>query len=171
MGSEHPGWIVDRLFLDSLLFLELLPAGPRRILDLGSGAGIPGIPIKIVRPELFLVLAEARRKRASFLRLVVRELGLTGVEVVEQRLRAEDWEAERRFDAVVARCAGEAGSVARIGLGLVREGGRVVLAGPPSPRPVQSGQLVKVRGRHFLLFSRAGPGSPTRPAGESPPQG
>lgn len=76
--------------LDSLLFAALLPdsvAG--RVVDVGSGAGFPGLPIAVVRPELPLVLLEPLRKRASFLRVVAAELGLDSVQVVEGRLEPE----------------------------------------------------------------------------------
>lgn len=152
VGSERPVWIVERLFLDSLLYLPLLPPGAGRVLDLGSGAGIPGVPLKIVRPDLSLVLAEARRKRASLLRLVVRDLALSGVEIIERRLGPAGWQPESPFDAVVARCAGDPAEVARVAMDLIREGGRVIVSGPPKPRPVNAAQVAKVMGRHFLVF-------------------
>lgn len=152
VGSERPAWIVERLFLDSLLYLPLLPPRAARVLDLGSGAGIPGVPLKIVRPDLFLVLAEARRKRASFLRLIVRELALSGVEVVERRLGPEGWQPESPFDAVVVRCAGDPVEVARVARRLIREGGKIIVSGPPRPRPVRAAQVAEVMGRHFLVF-------------------
>jgi len=64
-GSAEPGWVVENLLLDSLLFLHVLPPSLTSLLDLGSGAGIPGIPIKIVAPDVKLVLVESRRRRAS----------------------------------------------------------------------------------------------------------
>jgi 16S rRNA (guanine527-N7)-methyltransferase len=152
VGAERPAWIVERLFLDSLLYLPLLPPWAVRVLDLGSGAGIPGVPIKIVRPALSLVLAEARRKRASFLRLVVRELALPTVEVLDRRLGPGGWQPESPFDAVVARCAGDPAEVARIAMGLIREGGKIIVAGPPKPRPVRAAHVAEVMGRHFLVF-------------------
>jgi len=92
VGSSEPRWIVENLFLDSLLFLRVLPPGITTLLDLGSGAGIPGIPIKLVRPAIQLVLVESRRRRASFLSTAVRDLGLSGTRVVGGR--AEDHLAE-----------------------------------------------------------------------------
>ena len=67
IGSTEPDWIVEGLLLDSLLFLRVLSPDVQSILDFGAGAGLPGIPIKIVRPEIELTLLEARRRRASFL--------------------------------------------------------------------------------------------------------
>jgi len=67
IGSAAPHWIVENLFLDSLLFLKVFPSPPSTLLDLGAGAGLPGIPLKIVLGEVELVLVESRQKRVSFL--------------------------------------------------------------------------------------------------------
>src|SRR5947209_14808637 len=80
VGSSDRGWIIDELILDSLLFVRFLPARARSVLDLGSGAGIPGIPLKVVRPTVRFTLLEARRRRASFLAAAVRALGLENTE-------------------------------------------------------------------------------------------
>jgi 16S rRNA (guanine527-N7)-methyltransferase len=53
-------WIVEHLFLDSLLFLRLLPSTTRTLVDIGSGAGMPGVPIKIVRTDVEVTLVESR---------------------------------------------------------------------------------------------------------------
>jgi 16S rRNA (guanine527-N7)-methyltransferase len=75
-----PAEIISRHFLDSLLLLPHLPE-TGRLLDLGSGAGFPGIPLKIARPGLFIDLVEATAKKASFLKETVRRLGLSDVNV------------------------------------------------------------------------------------------
>ena len=73
--------------LDSLLFVTLLPDSVSGVVvDVGSGAGFPGVPIAMMRPSLRLVLLEPTRKRASFLRVVGAELGLSCARVVEGRL-------------------------------------------------------------------------------------
>ncbi|HXG04998.1 MAG TPA: 16S rRNA (guanine(527)-N(7))-methyltransferase RsmG [Candidatus Binatia bacterium] len=158
VGTADPAWIVEKLFLDSLLFVELLPRDAGRIADLGSGAGIPGVPLKIVLPELHVALVESRRKRASFLRTVAREMGLRDVEVVNERIPGVVGWPDRPFDAVVARCAGDPAAIARAGVGLVRPGGPVIIAASPTPRPGQPGRWVQVRGRSFLVVSVGEPG-------------
>ena len=75
-----PTEIISRHFLDSLLLLPHLPE-TGRLLDIGSGAGFPGIPLKIARPALNIDLAEAKAKKVSFLKEVVRRLGLSGINV------------------------------------------------------------------------------------------
>ncbi len=150
VGSNDPVWIVERLLLDSLLFTRLLPPGVQRVADLGSGPGIPGIPLKIVSPGLEMVLIEARRKRVSFLRAVIRNLNLTSVEVFEGRLEP-DMSLESPVDAVVSRCAGQPVAVARLGSRLVRAGGIVIIAGAPRGTSGFPGEHVEVLGRHFLI--------------------
>src|ERR1043166_2359698 len=146
IGSSDAAWIVENLFLDSLLFLEVLPRTVVSIADVGSGAGLPGIPIKIVRPELQVALIESRAKRASFLSAAVRELGLRDTEIVTAR--AEDFAAERprAFDAVVMRCAGDFEELARVAGALVAPGGMIVASGPPTPKTLVLGEWVEVSG-------------------------
>jgi 16S rRNA (guanine527-N7)-methyltransferase len=57
VGASDRNWMVDNVILDSLLFLRVIPPRANTVLDIGSGAGIPGIPMKIVRPELSVVMA------------------------------------------------------------------------------------------------------------------
>ncbi len=83
--------------------------GPFRVLDLGSGAGLPGIPLGIALPELRFVLLEGTGKKARFCRHAVSALGLGNVEVVESR--AERYAPRVPFDAAVVRAVG---SLARI---------------------------------------------------------
>src|SRR5207237_2879547 len=60
VGSSDPDWIIDHILLDSLLFVLLISSITERILDLGSGAGVPGIPLAVVLPEKSFTLLEAR---------------------------------------------------------------------------------------------------------------
>lgn len=83
--------IVRHHFIDCLSVVPLL-AGDGFLLDAGSGAGFPGIPIKLALPEKSVYLLEPRRKRANFLRHVARELKLTDIHVMENRI--EDLSAE-----------------------------------------------------------------------------
>ena len=137
VGSIEPQWLIENVILDSLLFLPLLPPEVEVIADLGSGAGVPGIPLKIVRPDLRVTLIESRERRASFLSTVVRELGLQGCWVVAGR--AEDIPgADREYDAVVMRCAGDLTELVPVAADLLRSGGVVIASGPPSQRGVRT---------------------------------
>jgi len=133
VGSVEPGWVVRNLFVDSLMFLELLPAGVRELADLGTGAGFPGVPMRIVKPALRLTLVEAKSRRTSFLSSLVRELELDHVKVVNERAETLVERPELRFDAVVLRCAGSLDEVLPIATKLVRPGGVVIASGPPAP--------------------------------------
>jgi 16S rRNA (guanine527-N7)-methyltransferase len=144
VGSASTTWIVEKLFVDSLLFLRVLPTAFGALLDLGSGAGIPGIPLKIVRPETKLTMIESRRRRASFLSTVVRELRLEDTRVICERAERAARDLARTFDAVVLRCAGDPGEVLPLAIQFLRPGGVAVAAGPPVPRPLNQGRWVTV---------------------------
>jgi 16S rRNA (guanine527-N7)-methyltransferase len=158
VGSSDPDWIVERIFLDSLLFTRLLPLGVHTILDVGSGAGVPGVPLKIVMPETEITLLEARAKRASFLSAVVRELGLGGCEVLNARLEAIQHERAGRYDALVMRCAGDPAALRDAALPLLRRGGVIIASGPPRPKPTAVGDWLEIegpRGRRMFWVHRA----------------
>lgn len=131
VSSGDPAWIARALVADSLLFLRVLDDSVCRLVDIGSGAGFPGIPIKIIRPEISVTLVESRRRRASFLRAVVRELPLPSTQVIDQRLESLRPEVAGLFDAAVMRCAGDPGRLLPLALPLLRQRGMVVVSGPP----------------------------------------
>jgi 16S rRNA (guanine527-N7)-methyltransferase len=160
VGSADPAWIVDNLLLDSLLFLRVLPSPLASLLDLGAGAGVPGIPLKIVLPDVDVILVESRRRRASFLSAAVRELGLPRTRVINAR--AEALGPQTEVDAVVMRCAAGAASLVATALGLLRRGGILVVSGPPrvATFPPPNGRWVEVDNpitvtrRRFRVYER-----------------
>lgn len=87
-------------YVESLYVGELLLPSVRRIADVGSGGGFPGIPLAMARPDVEVVLIEKDRKRAVFLAEAVRRLGLENVEVVHKRFEAYD---RRDFDVLLCR--------------------------------------------------------------------
>ena len=86
--------------LDSLSLLPHLE-GVKTLLDVGSGPGLPGIPVAIARPEIAVTLLDASHKKAAFLEQARVELALANVSVACERVEA--WKTDRRFDAVVSR--------------------------------------------------------------------
>ena len=89
--------------LESILGESLISHG-ERVIDIGSGAGFPGLPLAIQRPDISMVLAEPRAKRAAFLRHVVRELKLANAQVMERR--AEEVGGQT-FDSATIRAVGD----------------------------------------------------------------
>ncbi len=116
--NDEERFVVQHL-LPCAAALRYIPESVRKMADVGSGGGLPGIPLKILRPELRLTLIEATLKKALFLKEVVRTLGLNGSEVLH--CRAEDLGAEYPF--VVTRALGQLREVFRVCLGLLAPGG------------------------------------------------
>jgi 16S rRNA (guanine527-N7)-methyltransferase len=139
VGSVEPEWLVENVVLDSLLFSRVLPTDAESIADLGSGAGVPGIPLKIIRPAMRVTLIESRERRASFLATAVRELGLRKCRVVVGRAETVE-EVAGAQDAVVMRCAGGLDELIPVAAKLVRSGGLVIASGPPKPNAAQAGR-------------------------------
>jgi 16S rRNA (guanine527-N7)-methyltransferase len=99
---RNPEDMVRRHFGESLFAGRFLGDPlPDTLLDLGSGAGFPGIPIALLHPSIAVTLAESQNKKATFLREVVRTLGLKNIQVWDGR--AEDLPADRRFHTVTLR--------------------------------------------------------------------
>ena len=96
---DDPGAIVSRHLLDALSILPWIPPG--RLLDVGSGAGLPGLPLAVARPELVVTLLDASAKRVRFVQQAVIELGLGNAHPVHAR--AEAYRPPQPFDAVVTR--------------------------------------------------------------------
>lgn len=120
--------------LDSITLIPLLaelPAGAR-VADVGSGGGVPGIPLAVCQPALRFYLIEATRKKADFLRTAAEALALGNVEVVNQRAEAvgQDHKSglgRESFDAVIARALGSVTVAAELTVPLAKVGGRVLL--------------------------------------------
>ena len=128
-GAREPEEVFLRHVLDALVPLGHLSA-VNRLLDVGPGGGLPGIPIKIFRPELSIVLLEARRKKASFNQHIVDRLDLEGIEVVWARLgdqEINDIYAARPFDGIVTRASLSGVQVLRLGAPVLRPGGTIFL--------------------------------------------
>jgi 16S rRNA (guanine527-N7)-methyltransferase len=117
---------------DALTLLPHLPGGARALADVGSGGGVPGIPLAIARPDARVTLIESTKKKAAFLEDAARTLGLTNVTVVARR--AEDValsDARETFDVAVARAVATLDWLVEWCLPLVKVGGRMLaMKGP-----------------------------------------
>jgi len=103
---RNPLEILYRHFCESMFGASAIPVDKGRLADIGSGPGFPGIPLKIARSELDLVLVESNIKKGTFLAEVVRELGLTGTRVVISRYE-ELGEEVAPLDVVCSRAVGK----------------------------------------------------------------
>jgi 16S rRNA (guanine527-N7)-methyltransferase len=142
LGPREVDRVWDRHLLNSAVVGELLHPG-ERVIDIGSGAGLPGIPLAIARPDLEIVLLEPLLRRSGFLTEVVAELGLA-VEVV--RGRAEEPWVRDQFgarDAAVSRAVAPLDKLTKWSMPLLRAGGRMVaIKGERAPDEVEAHRRV-----------------------------
>jgi 16S rRNA (guanine527-N7)-methyltransferase len=120
---RDPREMVPRHLLDSLAMDAYLD-GIASLADLGTGPGLPGIPLAIARPQLRVTLVEANGKKARFLREAVRTLGLANAEVAESRIEALD--RTGAFDAITARALATLPQILAFGGHLLAPGGRLL---------------------------------------------
>jgi 16S rRNA (guanine527-N7)-methyltransferase len=122
--------IVTHHFLDSLTPISHLEWPEEiQLLDLGSGAGFPGLPIKIVRPQVSLTVLDSRRKRILFLKKLVALLGLPSVSIICERAEALGCQEQYldRFDLVTARSVAPLSKLVPLALPFLRRGGKVIV--------------------------------------------
>jgi 16S rRNA (guanine527-N7)-methyltransferase len=120
--------VVVKHFLDSLLYLKVLPQGHFTLCDVGTGGGFPGIPIAIIRQDITVTLLEPSRKKIAFVRQMRRLLALKNVEIIN--LRAEEMEG-RQFDMVVTRATFPVAGLMKKAGHLLKPGGLFVLSKGP----------------------------------------
>jgi 16S rRNA (guanine527-N7)-methyltransferase len=140
LGPRELDKIWSRHILNSAVVAELIRPG-ELVADVGSGAGLPGIPMAIIAPATDFVLIEPMDRRASWLQEVVDELDLQNVEVV--RARAEEVEGGQ-FDVVTARAVAALDKLLRLCVPLLKTGGRVIaLKGSKAPEEILEAQKLK----------------------------
>src|SRR3984893_466635 len=130
MVAEWPGLVArpdPALIEDCLVLLDYL-GDARKVVDVGSGAGLPGLPLKIAMPQLELTLIESDQDKAAFLVQACAKLGLDGVEVVARRAEeaGHDPRLREAFDVAVARALAPMPVLVELCLGLVRVGGKLL---------------------------------------------
>ena len=123
--------IIIKHFLDSALYLKAVEGRGRSIADVGSGAGFPGVVLKLLRPGLAVCLIEPSWKKAAFLRHIARSLGLgPGITVFEGK--AEEMRPASPFDIAVTRALWKAPDFVEKTRGIVRKGGWFIMSKGPS---------------------------------------
>ena len=121
--------VVEKHFLDSLSIVKVMDMDQaERVIDIGTGAGFPGIPLKIAFPKLDIVLLDSLNKRIRFLDHVIEELGLEGIRTIHGRAEdfARDGKYRERFDLCVSRAVANLSSLSEYCLPYVKVGGRFV---------------------------------------------
>ena len=125
-GLKIPERIVIELFLDSLIPAPFLPE-QGTMLDAGSGAGFPGVPLKILHPRIETRLLESNARKVSFLRHIVRSLQLKGIQVIHGRIEsAGEWFQEKVFQVITARALADLRQIILWCSPLLQQGGFLV---------------------------------------------
>ena len=176
----EPDDVAIKHFLDSLSIVPALPQRnkPLSIIDVGSGAGFPGIPLRIAIPEVKVTLLESTAKKTNFLQHVVNTLELESVRVITARAEEAGQQPEHRerYDVAVARAVSRLSVLAEYMLPLVKVGGYVIAQKGQNPAEeieaarsalrILGGQLIKVQPvavpgldgeRHLVIIKKTKP--------------
>lgn len=148
--SDWPGLVsgsADELIEDSLVLLDHLGEA-RRLVDVGSGGGLPGLALKITRPDLAVTLIEADQAKAAFLVQACAKLDLRDVEVLARRAEevGRDGRYRESFDVAVARALASMPVLAELCLPLVKVGGRLVAQKTASEEVQRAGRAIEAMG-------------------------
>jgi len=121
-GAGTASAIIEYHIADAFPLIRFIDKNDR-VADLGSGAGFPGVPLAILRPDAHFDLVESRRKRANFLREVVRVTAIRNVTILEDRAEAVARRTPREFDVVVSRAVWRGPQFLNLSRDLLRSGG------------------------------------------------
>jgi 16S rRNA (guanine527-N7)-methyltransferase len=149
-------------FLDALTLTMVLSDAPAKVADIGTGAGLPGIALKIACPKIELTLIDSTQKKAVFLNHIVDALKLDGVQVVTGRAEelAHDAKYREHFDAVLARGVAKLASLAELTLPFCAVGGAFIAmkTWPPDAEVDEAGRAMNVLGGRLRQIVRIGLG-------------
>jgi 16S rRNA (guanine527-N7)-methyltransferase len=151
---QEPSQVQTKHFLDSLSCLSIMRESPvEKIIDVGSGAGFPGIPLKIVLPHIHLTLVESVGKKVSFLNHLIEVLGLQNINVVNERVEVLGQQSQHRqkYDWAIARAVAVMPVLAEYLLPLVRMGGKMLaMKGQNAPAETQTAdRAFRILGGHL----------------------
>jgi 16S rRNA (guanine527-N7)-methyltransferase len=140
--------VIQKHIFDSLQYARVVKDPKSRVMDIGSGAGFPGIPLKVIFPELHLTLVDSQRKRTNFLRNCARKMALNDVEVFTHRAEALGDEFLARFDLILFRGVGEVSYCLELAMPYLKTGGRVAFKKDPD---AQASHAVR-QADHFMAL-------------------
>lgn len=153
LGPREADRLWDRHLINSALLADLVPNGAR-VADLGSGAGLPGIPLALARPDLAITLVEPLLRRATFLQEVVADLASLDASVAERldvvRSRAEDLPKGLTFDVVTSRALAPLDRLLKWSMPLVAPGGKVLALKGSSVRDEVEAAAADLRRRNLV---------------------
>ncbi len=144
-------------FLDAIAPLNHIPSGPR-VLDIGTGGGFPGIPLKIMRPLQSMTLIDASRKKINFIKHVIRKLQLEHIAALHTQAQdlARDTDHAGKYPVIICRALAELPLIVRLSLPLLAENGRIIAmkgpqeaAGGPDVEEKQSAGLITIENQQF----------------------
>jgi 16S rRNA (guanine527-N7)-methyltransferase len=152
--------IVTKHFIDSFSYLMgFRPEPGLALLDMGSGAGFPALAIKIAAPSLSVTMVESVKKKGTFLRHIIRTLGLEDVRVFDLRMDELPSEHYARYDVVTARAFSDMETAINEGKDFLKPGGLMVLSRGPAETigdDIVAGRGMTVRKRHEIILPGSG---------------
>ncbi|MFO7569479.1 MAG: 16S rRNA (guanine(527)-N(7))-methyltransferase RsmG [Smithellaceae bacterium] len=166
VSENTTGEIITRHFLDSLTAWRYIVPENARLVDIGCGAGFPGIPLKIALPSIQLYLLETNRKKVSFLKHIIRMLNLDNSHTLHDRaeniVRTDAW--REKFDVVISRAALKMPDLLPLGDYFLRAGGLLItLKGQDVAKELETAQTRKIAykiyqiNQHDINISLLGP--------------
>ena len=138
----EPGEVINKHFIDSISILKQIESKDK-VVDIGTGAGFPGVPIKIANPSIEITLVDSLNKRINFLKEIIKELDLKGIEAVHAR--AEEFGQSKayreKYDVVTSRAVARLNILVEYMLPIVKVGGKCIcMKGPESEEEIKEAQ-------------------------------
>jgi 16S rRNA (guanine527-N7)-methyltransferase len=160
---SDPAEAEQRLIGESLALLELIPDDAQALIDIGSGGGIPGLPLAIARPHMTVTLLDATRKKVDFLRATADALRLPNITTLNGRAEelSHDRSQRERYDVATARAVARLAVLVELTLPFVRVGGRVLLpkGAAAADELAEAGEAIRILGGRgeLQLIGQNGP--------------